>query len=157
MSKVNREIVAETVRVVDSTGEIITLPFERALIYANEKDLDLVQMNTDTIPICKVFDYNKSLYQKAQDEKKNKKPKMQQKEIHLSLEIQENDMKVKSKQVKKFIDEGKAVLVTLKVLGRKNNGTDVCAKAKLEEFMNLCGSTATINQSGDIYSFLLKP
>lgn len=156
MSKINREIEAANVRLIHQ-GEIEVVTIDKALYIATEQGLDLVQMNTDDIPVCKIFDYNKAQYQKAQDEKKNKRPKQQQKEIHLSLEIQENDMKVKAKQVQKFTQEGKPVLVTLKVLGRKNNSTSETARAKLQDFMSIIGTNAPISQSGDIYSFILKP
>ena len=83
-------------------------------------DLVEIQPNVDP-PVCKVLDYGKYKYeaQKRKNEAKKKQKVIEVKEIKLRPNIDSNDFIVKMKQVKKFIDNGDKVKITLRFRGRE--------------------------------------
>ncbi len=111
---------------------------------ANNAGLDLVEIqpNVDP-PVCKILDYGKYKYeaQKRKNEARKKQKIIEVKEIKLRPNIDQHDFEVKMKSVKKFIDNGDKVKVTLRFRGRemahhelgstvldrvKNNTSDLC-------------------------------
>ena len=83
-------------------------------------DLVEIQPNVDP-PVCKILDYGKYKYeaQKRKNEAKKKQKVIEVKEIKLRPNIDSNDFIVKMKQVKKFIDNGDKVKITLRFRGRE--------------------------------------
>ena len=83
-------------------------------------DLVEIQPNVDP-PVCKILDYGKYKYeaQKRKNEAKKKQKIIEVKEIKLRPNIDSNDFIVKMKQVKKFIDNGDKVKITLRFRGRE--------------------------------------
>ena len=72
-------------------------------------------------PVCKILDYGKYKYeaQKRKNEAKKKQKIIEIKEIKLRPNIDINDFTIKMKQVKKFIDNGDKVKITLRFRGRE--------------------------------------
>jgi len=124
----NEEITATSVRLVGSEMSGI-MEKEYALEYAYSKDLDLVQISDQEIPVVKVLDLNKYLYEMKQEQKLNEKKQRvtttQLKEVQFSTDTQENDLNVKMKSVQKFISSGKQVKIVMKVIGRINSNKDI--------------------------------
>ena len=93
-----------------------------AMKIAENLGLDLVEIqpNVDP-PVCKILDYGKYKYeaQKRKNEAKKKQKIIEVKEIKLRPNIDSNDFIVKMKQVKKFIDNGDKVKITLRFRGRE--------------------------------------
>ncbi|OEU63216.1 MAG: translation initiation factor IF-3, partial [Desulfuromonadales bacterium C00003094] len=86
-TRINRDIRARQVRVVDDEGEllgILTVP--EALAVADEHGLDLVEVSPNADPpVCRIMDYGKYKYQasKRAAEAKKKSAKVEVKEVKM--------------------------------------------------------------------------
>jgi translation initiation factor IF-3 len=90
--------------------------------------LDLVEIQPNVEPpVCKILDYGKYKYeaQKRKNEAKKKQKIIEIKEIKLRPNIDINDFTIKMKQVKKFIDNGDKVKITLRFRGREMAHKDI--------------------------------
>ena len=122
---INQQIRAENVQMITQDGENIgVVSRSQALRQAEEAGLDLVliaQSGKDGIPVVKVMDFGKVLYEKKKkslEAKKNQKV-IQIKEIKMSPKIGEHDYQTKLKQAVQFLTSGKRVKVTLSFKGRE--------------------------------------
>ncbi|MDA9170992.1 translation initiation factor IF-3 [Alphaproteobacteria bacterium] len=121
--RINEAINAENIRCIGADGEQLgVLSLNEALNAALSLGLDLVEIqpNVDP-PVCKILDYGKYKYeaQKRKNEAKKKQKVIEVKEIKLRPNIDINDFTIKMKQVKKFIDNGDKVKITLRFRGRE--------------------------------------
>lgn len=128
----NEMIKATKVRLVTETGsEVVSI--QDALKAAEDEGMDLIQINEADIPVVKIVDLNKHLYEIRQTEKENKKKQrqsvVQTKELQFAMETQQNDLNVKAKNAQKFISEGKNVKFLLKMPRRRSMGVqDMCVE-----------------------------
>ncbi len=84
--------------------------------------LDLVEIQPNVVPpVCKILDYGKFKYeaQKRANEARKKQKIIEVKEIKLRPNIDEHDYQVKMRSVRKFIEHGDKVKVTLRFRGRE--------------------------------------
>ena len=98
------------------------ISISEALKIAEDESLDLVEIQPHVDPpVCKILDYGKFKYeaQKRKNEARKKQKMIEVKEIKLRPNIDNNDFTVKRKQVKKFIDNGDKVKITLRFRGRE--------------------------------------
>ena len=121
--RINDLIRAESVRCIGADGEQLgVIPISEALKIAENVSLDLVEIqpNVDP-PVCKILDYGKFKYeaQKRKNEARKKQKIIDVKEIKLRPNIDNNDFIVKMKQVRKFIENGDKVKITLRFRGRE--------------------------------------
>lgn len=72
-------------------------------------------------PVCKVMDYGKYRFDMLKKEKEAKKKQKvsEVKGMQLSMNIQDNDMAFKAKNVRKFLLNGDKVKVSLRMFGRQ--------------------------------------
>lgn len=121
--RINGEVTAREVRLIGTDGEIIGIMSGReALKMAEEADTDLVEISPNaTPPVCRLMDYGKFKYQeqKKAAEAKAKQKVIQVKEIKLRPGTDENDYQVKMRNIKRFIEDGDKVKVTLRFRGRE--------------------------------------
>jgi len=120
---VNDAITNPTVRCIDENGEQLgVISLRDALQKAEDAGLDLVEVqpNNDP-PVCKILDYGKFKYetQKRANLARKKQKIVEVKEIKLRPNIDEHDYQVKMRNVRKFIDAGDKVKVTLRFRGRE--------------------------------------
>ena len=66
---VNQNIKAEKVLLIFPDNTKKEMLIKDALREAEEQELDLVQVSMQAIPICKLVDYNKFIYEKNKKEK----------------------------------------------------------------------------------------
>lgn len=133
---INNEITEKEIRVIDSDGSMLgIMPTSEALELAAKKDLDLVKISPNAIPpVCKIADYNKTMYEKAKKDKEAKKSQkvVTIKEIRLSVKIEEHDLEVKIKNANKFLAEGNKVKASVRFKGRQQkysqDGSDVLSR-----------------------------
>ena len=129
---VNETINAETIRLIDADGEMVGVISKReALQMAEEVGLDLVMMSPNADPpVCKILDYGKLKYenQKKKNEARKKQKTIEVKEIKFRPNIDEHDYDVKMRAVRRFLDEGDKVKVTLRFRGREMAHQDLGAK-----------------------------
>jgi translation initiation factor IF-3 len=111
------------VRLVGQEGEQLGIVDVRdALRMAAEADVDLVEIApTAEPPVAKLMDYGKFRYaeQKRQHEAKLKQKVVELKEIKFRPQTDENDYQIKMRNVKKFLEEGDKVKITIRFRGRE--------------------------------------
>ena len=108
------------VRVVGENANNEVMSIDKARKLAESLDLDLVEINSRvTPPIMKVCNYEKRVYELKKTLKKNRQQAKPPKEIQLSVNIAENDLKTKENQARKFIEDGFKVKVILIMKGRE--------------------------------------
>lgn len=131
--RINERIRLSPVRLVDEEGnQVGVLPVDEALKLAKEKGLDLVEVAANSRPIvCKIMDYGRFRYEQ---EKKAREAKKQQhsvevKEVKYRPNINIHDFETKTKQARKFLDQGKHVKVTImfrmREMRRPENGFEL--------------------------------
>lgn len=121
--RVNDEIRADKVRLIDEAGEMQGVMFLRdALGRASDTGLDLVEISPNADPpVVKILDFGKFKYeqQKKKGEARKKQKTIDVKEVKVRPNIDENDYNVKLRAMKSFIGEGDKVKVTLRFRGRE--------------------------------------
>ncbi|SCA57079.1 protein chain initiation factor IF-3 [Candidatus Terasakiella magnetica] len=121
--RVNKEIRAPQVRLVDENGEMVgVVSIEDALKRASRVGIDLIEVSPNAEPpVCKILDSGKYKYeaQKRKAEAKKKQKVVQVKEIKMRPGIDQHDYEVKMRNVFKFLDNGDKVKVTLRYRGRE--------------------------------------
>jgi translation initiation factor IF-3 len=121
--RVNREITASSIRLVDQNGNMIgVVSVAEGLKLADNAGLDLVEISpTAKPPVCKVLDYGKYRYeaQKKAHEARRKQKVIQIKEIKLRPTIDKHDLQIKVRNILGFLEEGDKVRITLRFRGRE--------------------------------------
>ncbi len=121
--RVNREIDVRSIRLVGADGEMIgVVTLREGLTMAEEAGLDLVEVSPNADPpVCKILDFGKFKYedQKKKNAARKKQKVIEVKEIKLRPNIDDHDYDVKMRGMKKFLEEGDKVKVTLRFRGRE--------------------------------------
>jgi translation initiation factor IF-3 len=121
--RVNHRIRVPEVRVVAEDGSNLgVLATEDALRRAQEKGLDLVEVNPKSVPpVCKILDFGKYKYEekKKQREAKRKQTVMEVKEVKLRPKTDDHDLETKIRKARNFIEEGNKVKFTVRFRGRE--------------------------------------
>jgi translation initiation factor IF-3 len=111
------------VRLIDDEGnQIGVLKTADALIFAQERDLDLVEVAPEARPpVCRVLDYSKYKYEQAQKLKQARKHQQQitVREIKFRPKIAEHDYDTKKHHVERFLRHKDKVKVTIMFRGRE--------------------------------------
>ena len=122
-ARINGEITAKEVRLISGDGEQLgVVSLKEALSLAAEKDVDLVEISpTAKPPVCKLMDFGKYKYEqsKKRDEAKKKQKQVQIKEIKFRPGTDEGDYNIKMRNVKRFLEDGDKVKITLRFRGRE--------------------------------------
>ena len=121
--RVNDRIRAPEVLVIDEKGEKRgVMSIAEALALASDAGLDLVEVapNADP-PVCKILDYGKFKYQaqKRAAEARKKQKTVEVKEIKMRPTIDTHDFDVKMRNLKRFLEKGDKVKVTVRFRGRE--------------------------------------
>ncbi|XYP32423.1 translation initiation factor IF-3 [Zavarzinia sp. CC-PAN008] len=130
--RVNDQISAAKVRLIDETGENRgVVSFFEALNLAEMAGLDLVEISPNSDPpVCKLLDVGKFKYesQKKANEAKKKQKIIEIKEIKMRPGIDQHDYDVKLRAIRKFFEEGDKVKLTLRFRGREMAHQDLGMK-----------------------------
>lgn len=89
---------------------------------AQEHGLDLVEVSPTVIPpVCRLLDYGKYKYEQAKKERKVKKSQKVGllKEVRFRPKIEEHDLQAKIRTVRKLLEEGNKVRVSVRFRGRE--------------------------------------
>ena len=147
---INEEIVAKEVKVIDENGEQLgIMSVAEAQKIADEKQLDLVEVAPGSEPeVCKKMDYGKNKYEQTRKEKESKKKQkvVEIKEIRLSSTIDTHDFEFKSKNARKFLEDGNKVKATIKFKGREVNNTTFGANV-LNRFAESLEDVGTVDKA----------
>jgi len=121
--RINDRIRARDVRLVDPDGQQLGIrPLPEALNLARQLDLDLVEVAPQANPpVCRIMDYGKFKFDAAQKakESRRKTTSVGIKEMKYRPKIGIGDFDTKTRQVKRFLDEGHKVKVTIMFRGRE--------------------------------------
>ena len=135
--RVNKQITAKELRVVDDQGENFgVMPLEAALKLAEEKGLDLIEIAPKVIPpVARIISFDKFRYQKEKEEKKKEKlsKTFELKQIQISLGAAKNDLEIKARKVEEFLAKGHPVTIMMRLRGREKYNKPF-AFQKLQEF-----------------------
>ena len=137
------------VQVIGENGEKLgKLPIEEALNRAEEKDLDLVLVSSNPEnPVCKIMNYGKHKFEQAKREKESKKKQktLDLKEIRVTPNIEEHDFGFKSKNARKFLEDGSKVKITVRFRGREVNYAKM-GEEVLNKFIQNLAEVSTIEK-----------
>ena len=130
--KINEQIKAKEVRVIDSHGQMIgVMTVAEGIKKAQEVDLDLIEVSPNANPpVCKISNFGKMKYEiqkKAADAKKKQKV-VELKEIKMTINIGKGDYDTKIRHTKEFIEKGNKVKISIKMKGREITHRDLAEK-----------------------------
>ena len=118
---INHHIRAREVPLIDTDGTQNVVPLARALEIANQRSLDLVEVAATAVPpVCRIMDYGKYRYtqRKKAAESKKKATRVVVKEVKLGSQTDEHDVNFKVNHIRRFLDEGMRVKVSVFFRGR---------------------------------------
>ncbi|MBQ2659567.1 translation initiation factor IF-3 [Candidatus Saccharibacteria bacterium] len=137
-TRINGEIRYPEVRVIGSSGEQLGVMSSReAQLLAKEQGVDLVEIAANANPpVVKIIDWGKYQYQKMKEEAKNRKKAREKqselKQMKIGLKISENDLNIKVRKMRGFIEDGDRVKIMVVFRGRemahKEIGTELLDK-----------------------------
>jgi translation initiation factor IF-3 len=122
-TRINDRIRVPEVRLVGEDGKQIgVVKTSDALAYAQERDLDLVEVAPEARPpVCRVLDYSKYKYEQAQKLKAARKHQQQItiREIKFRPKIAQHDYDTKKGHVTRFLRNKDKVKITIMFRGRE--------------------------------------
>jgi translation initiation factor IF-3 len=122
-TRINDRIRVPEVRLIGVDGKQVGIvPTEEALQYAQERDLDLVEVAPDARPpVTRVLDYSKYRYEQSQKQKAARKHQQQVtiREIKFRPKIAQNDYDTKKGHVERFLRGRDKVKITIMFRGRE--------------------------------------
>lgn len=146
--RINQEITAGTVRVIEEGNQLGVMLLIEALAKASKAGLDLVEVAPGADPpVCRIMDYGKFRYQqnkKLQDAKKTQTV-IQIKEIRLRPKTEEHDLQVKIRHIKKFLEQQDKVKISMIFRGREITYTEI-GRRIMEEIREALTDVAVIDQ-----------
>ena len=119
--RVNDEIRASKIRVVHpKEGQVGILTTQEALDKAKELNLDLVEVASKTDPpVAKLIDFAKFKYNQAKKKKTSKTSTTNTKQLRLRPFMDEHDIEIRVKKIKKFLKGGNRVKLQIRFFGRE--------------------------------------
>lgn len=162
--RVNETIRNPEVRVIDHKGNNIgVISIREALQLAHDAELDLVEVSPNANPpVCRVMDFGKFLYERTKKEKEAKKAqtKIEIKEIRLRPKTNEHHRSFKTRDARRWLEDGMKVRVTIRFRGREITYPEL-ALEDLREIAEELSDIALIEQApnmeGRVMSMLLTP
>ena len=147
--RINDNIKAETVRLIDSEGKQVGIkPLQEALMLAEAKTLDLVEIApTASPPVCKIIDYGKYKYrlQKKEAEAKKNQADNALKELKIGYCTDVGDLNTKLRQARKFLSNGNKVKVSMRFKGREKAFVNL-GKEKLEQIVEQLSDVSELDE-----------
>jgi len=113
------------VRVIGGSGEQLgIMSSKEAQMLAKEQGVDLVEIAANANPpVVKIIDWGKFQYQKMKEEAKNRKKAREKqselKQMKIGLKISDNDLNIKVRKIRGFLDDGDRVKVIIVFRGRE--------------------------------------
>jgi len=122
-TRINDRIRVPEVRLIGADGKQVGIvKTSEALAYAQQRDLDLVEVAPDARPpVCRVLDYSKYKYEQAQKQKAARRHQQQitVREIKFRPKIAQNDYDTKKGHVARFLRNRDKVKITIMFRGRE--------------------------------------
>ncbi|HNZ02323.1 MAG TPA: translation initiation factor IF-3 [Anaerolineaceae bacterium] len=162
--RVNETIRVPEVRLIGPTGENLgVVSIERALQIAREAELDLVEVSAGAVPpVCRVMDFGKFIYERTKKEREARKAqtKIEVKEIRLRPKTNEHHRGFKTRDARRWLEDGMKVRVSVRFRGREITYPEL-ALEDLREIAEELADIATVEQApsleGKLMSMTLTP
>ena len=112
-------------RVIGTNGEQLGIMSSReAQLLARENGVDLVEIaGNANPPVVRIIDWGKFQYQKMKEEAKNRKKAREKqselKQMKIGLKISDNDLNIKIRKIKGFLEDGDKVKIMVIFRGRE--------------------------------------
>lgn len=129
----------------EKLGVILT---KDALEKAMDQNLDLVLVAPNVNPpVCKIMNYGKYKFEQSKKEKEAKKKQkvLELKELRVTPNIEDHDFEFKSKNARKFLEEGNKVKITVRFRGREVNNSKA-GESVLNKFIEKLEDVATVEK-----------
>ncbi|WP_153718452.1 translation initiation factor IF-3 [Spiribacter salilacus] len=121
--RINEDIGVPQVRLIDENGEQVGIvPTDNAIERAVTAQLDLVELDPNADPpVCRIMDFGKWKFEqsKKQQAAKKKQKQIQVKEVKFRPGTDSGDYEVKLRSLKRFLEEGDKIKVTMRFRGRE--------------------------------------
>lgn len=151
--RVNEDIRAKEVRVIDENGEQLGIMAPReALRIARDRGLDLVEVAPNAHPpVCRVMDYGKFMYEKSKKERESRKNQktVKIKEVRISPKIDDHDFSVRVRSAAEFLQKGNKVKATVRFRGREIVHADI-GKRLLENLAQFVQEYAVVERDPSV-------
>ncbi len=123
-----------------------------AQLIAKEQGVDLVEISANADPpVVKVIDWGKYQYQKMKEEAKNRKKAREKqselKTMKIGLKISDNDLNIKVRKIKSFLEDGDRVKIMVIFRGREMAHKEL-GQAMLDKILTLISEDFEIAQEG---------
>lgn len=130
---------------------------------AREAELDLVEVAPAAVPpVCRIMDFGKFLYERTKKEREARKAqtKIEVKEIRLRPKTNEHHRQFKTRDARRWLNEGIKVRVTVRFRGREITYPEL-ALEDLKEISAELSDVASIEQNpvmeGRVMTMMLNP
>ena len=116
---------------------------------ANRNGLDLVEIAPNQRPpVCKIMDFGKFKYEekKRQADARKRQTQIALKEIKLRPKTDDHDLDFKTKHVRRFLEEGNKVKLTVRFRGREITHPET-AQRQIDAIVEAVSDLATVETS----------
>ena len=120
--RINDEIRASKVRVIDEHGQVGVMSPREAIAIAHQRGSDLIEIVPNAVPpVCKIMDVGKYKYEQAKKDKIQRKNQQvtQVKELRFHPNTDDHDFEFKYRHAVRFLEEGHKVKATVVFKGRE--------------------------------------
>jgi translation initiation factor IF-3 len=162
-TRINEQIRAARIRVVDPEGEHGVYERDKALELARLRGLDLVEVSPDSDPpVARIMDYGKYRYeqQKKEKEQRKKAARVELKEIRFRPNTDDHDFEFKTKHAREFLGDGNHVKAWVQFRGRdiiyKERGAEILARF-IEELQDIAKIEQEPQMEGRRMTVMLAP
>ncbi|MDH3726286.1 MAG: translation initiation factor IF-3, partial [Myxococcales bacterium] len=146
----NDRIRVPEIRVIGADGGMLgVLNTDEARRMARDLDLDLVEVNPKaTPPVCKIMDFGKFKYEekKRQADARKRQTQIALKEIKLRPKTDDHDLDFKTRHVRRFLEEGNKVKLTVRFRGREITHPET-AQRQIDAIVEAVDDIGTIETS----------
>jgi translation initiation factor IF-3 len=162
--RVNEQIRISPVRLIQDDGEQIGIvSIDEARERAKDRGMDLVEVAAEARPpVVKMMDYGKFKYEaaRAAREARKKQHTIKVKEVKFRPGIEDHDYDFKVGHVRRFLDEGNKVKLTMMFRGRQIThpelGLEVLQKVT-EDLKDVAKVESNANMEGRAMSMIVAP
>ncbi|OJX46071.1 MAG: translation initiation factor IF-3 [Chloroflexi bacterium 44-23] len=162
--RINEQIRVKEVRLIGADGENVgVVPVQRAIEMAQEAELDLVEVAPGANPpVCRIMNFGKFLYERTKKEREARKAqtKIEIKEIRLRPKTNEHHRGFKTRDARRWLEDGMKVKVTIRFRGREITYPEI-ALEDLREIAEELADVGTVEQKPNLegrnMSMLITP
>lgn len=144
----NDQIRITPVRLIGADGQMHgVVPTGKAMEMAREAGLDLVEVAPqERPPVCKIMDYGKFKYEQKKRSAKQKTHQIQVKEIRVRPKTGDEDIRVKVRKAREFLEHKDKVQVNVLFRGRELAHIDEGRKV-MDEVLQLLEDVAKVEKN----------